>query len=110
MGVKLKYPVCLEFDENEFVDITDFRGYARYMMYPEPVGIVLSDELNDMATRAVNERRVTIDEAFSKLVKRDSHGHIDYGYSDGLDGFTYGQELLFFCDENTAEQLLFKTA
>lgn len=31
---------------------------------------------------------------------------IDYSYNDGFDGFRYGQELLCFCDIETAAQRL----
>lgn len=47
-----------------------------------------------------------LEDAFKKLVKRDSKGRIGYSYSDGFDGFRYGQELLCFCDIETAAQRL----
>ena len=89
-----------------FMDIADFRDYARSMMFPDPVGIDMSDEFNDMVTEAVNSGKTTLEDAFKKLVKRDSKGRIDYSYSDGFDGFRYGQELLCFCDIETAAQRL----
>lgn len=78
--IKLNTPIRTEVDEDFFMDISDFRGYARSMMYP--------------------------DQTFKKLVKRDRKGRIDYSYSDGFDGFRYGQELLCFCDTKTAAQYL----
>ena len=85
--IKLNTPIRTEVDEDFFMDISDFRGYARSMMYPDQTGIDMSDELK-------------------KLVKRDRKGRIDYSYSDGFDGFRYGQELLCFCDTKTAAQYL----
>ena len=52
--IKLNTPIRTEVDEDFFMDISDFRGYARSMMYPDPTGIDMSDELNDMVTEAVN--------------------------------------------------------
>lgn len=104
--IKLNTPIRTEVDEDFFMDISDFRGYARSMMYPDPTGIDMSDELNDMVTEAVNSGKTTLEDAFKKLVKRDRKGRIDYSYSDGFDGFRYGQELLCFCDTETATQCL----
>ena len=104
--IKLNTPIRTEVDEDFFMDISDFRGYARSMMYPDPTGIDMSDELNDMVTEAVNNGKTTLEDAFKKLVKRDRKGCIDYSYSDGFDGFRYGQELLCFCDTKTAAQCL----
>ena len=104
--VKLKKPVLCEVDENYFVSAADFRSYAHCMMYPDPVGIVMSGKLNDMVTGAVNDGKLTIKEAFEKLVKRNAHGFIDYTYSDGTDGYTPGRELLEFYDEATAAMLI----
>lgn len=103
---KLMNTIRTEVDEDYFMDIADFRDYARSMMFPDPVGIDMSDELNDMVTKAVNNGKTTLEDAFKKLVKHDSKGHIDYSYSDGFDGFRYGQELLCFCDTETAAQRL----
>lgn len=69
--VKLKKPVLCEVDENYFVSAADFRSYAHCMMYPDPVGIVMSGKLNDIVTGAVNDAKLTIKEAFDKLVKRN---------------------------------------
>lgn len=104
--IKLNTPIRTEVDEDFFMDISDFRGYARSMMYPDPTGIDMSDELNDMVTKAVNSGKTTLEDAFKKLVKRDREGRIDYSYSDGFDGFRYGQELLCSCDTKTAAQCL----
>lgn len=104
--IKLNTPIRTEVDEDFFMDISDFRDYARSMMFPDPVGIAMSDELNDMVTEAVNSGKTTLEDAFKKLVKRDSKGRIGYSYSDGFDGFRYGQELLCFCDIETAAQRL----
>lgn len=52
--VKLKKPVLCEVDENYFVSAADFRSCAHCMMYPDPVGIVMSGKLNDIVTGAVN--------------------------------------------------------
>jgi hypothetical protein len=104
--VKLKKPVLCEVDENYFVSAADFRSYAHCMMYPDPVGIVMSGKLNDMVTGAVNDGKLTIKEAFDKLVKRNAHGFIDYSYSDGTDGYLPGRELLEFYDEATAAELI----
>lgn len=104
--VKLKKPVLCEVDENYFVSAADFRSYAHCMMYPDPVGIVMSGKLNDIVTGAVNDGKLTIKEAFDKLVKRNAHGFIDYSYSDGTDGYLPGRELLEFCDEATAAKLI----
>lgn len=90
---KLTNTIRTEVDEDYFMDIADFRDYARSMMFPDPVGIAMSDELNDIVTEAVNSGKTTLEDAFKKLVKRDSKGRIDYSYSDGFDGFRYGQEL-----------------
>ena len=87
---KLTNTIRIEVDEDYFMDITDFRDYARSMMFPDPVGIDMSDELNDMVTKAVNNGKTTLEDAFKKLVKRNSKGHIDHSYSDGFDGFRYG--------------------
>ena len=57
-------------------------------------------------TEAVNNGKTTLEDAFKKLVKRDSKGRIDYSYSDGFDGFRYGQKLLCFCDIETVAQHL----
>lgn len=57
---------------------------------------------------AVNNSKTALKDVFKKLVKRDSKGRIDYSYSDGFDGFQYGQELLCFCDTETAAQRLGK--
>lgn len=70
--VKLKKPVLCEVDENYFVSAADFRSYAHCMMYPDPVGIVMSGKLNDIVTGAVNDGKLTIKEAFDKLVKRNA--------------------------------------
>ncbi len=51
---KLTNTIRTEVDEDYFMDIADFRDYARSMMFPDPVGIAMSDELNDMVTEAVN--------------------------------------------------------
>lgn len=104
--IKLNTPIRTEVDEDFFMDISDFRGYARSMMYPDPTGIDMSDELNDMVTEAVNSGKTTLEDAFKKLVKRDSKCRIGYSCSDGFDGFRYGQELLCFCDIETAAQRL----
>ena len=53
-----------------------------------------------------NDGKLTIKEAFDKLVKRNAHGFIDYSYSDGTDGYLPGRELLKFCDEATAAKLI----
>ena len=55
---------------------------------------------------AVNNSKTALKDVFKKLVKRDSKSRIDYSYSDGFDGFRYGQELLCFCDTETAAQRL----
>lgn len=104
--VKLKKPVLCEVDEKYFVSAADFRSYAHCMMYPDPVGIVMSGKLNDIVAGAVNDGKLTIKEAFDKLVKRNAHGFIDYSYSDGTDGYLPGRELLEFCDEATAAKLI----
>lgn len=70
--VKLKKPVLCEVDENYFVSAADFRSYAHCMMYPDLVGIVMSGKLNDIVTGAVNDGKLTIKEAFDKLVKRNA--------------------------------------
>ena len=57
-------------------------------------------------TGAVNDGKLTIKEAFDKLVKRNAHGLIDYTYSDGTDGYLPGRELLEFYDEATAAKLI----
>lgn len=49
---KLTNTIRTEVDEDYFMDIADFRDYARSMMFPDPVGIDMSDELNDMVTEA----------------------------------------------------------
>ena len=103
---KLTNTIRTEVDEDYFMDIADFRDYARSMMFPDPVGIDMSDELNDMVTEAVNNGKTTLEDAFKKLVKRNRKGRIDCSYSDGFDGFRYGQELLCFCDTETAAQRL----
>lgn len=103
---KLTNTIRTEVDNDYFMDIADFRDYARSMMFPDPVGIDMSDEFNDMVTEAVNSGKTTLEDAFKKLVKRDSKGRIDYSYSDGFDGFRYGQELLCFCDTEIAAQRL----
>ena len=103
---KAQKPVLCEVDENYFVSAADFRSYAHCMMYPDPVGIVMSGKLNDIVTGAVNDGKLTIKEAFDKLVKRNVHGFIDYSYSDGTDGYLPGRELLEFCDEATAAKLI----
>ena len=105
---KLTNTIRTEVDEDYFMDIADFRDYARSMMFPDPVGIDMSDELNDMVTEAVNSGKTTLEDSFKKLVKRDAKGRIDYSYSDGFDGFRYGQELLCFCDTETAAKRLGK--
>lgn len=105
---KLTNTIRTEVDEDYFMDIADFRDYARSMMFPDPVGIDMSDELNDMVTEAVNSGKTTLEDSFKKLVKRDAKGRIDYSYSDGFDAFRYGQELLCFCDTETAAQRLGK--
>lgn len=92
--VKLKKPVLCEVDENYFVSAADFRSYAHCMMYPDPVGIVMSGKLNDIVTGAVNDAKLTIKEAFDKLVKRNAHGFIDY--------IVYGKRLASK-SENTVE-------
>ena len=91
------------------IDVNDFRGYAAYMMYPDPVAVVMSDKLNDMVTSAINDGKITLREAFDKLAKRDRYGRIDYEYSDGTDGYMPGRELLCFCDEDTAAEHLTNT-
>ena len=85
---KLTNTIRTEVDEDYFMDIADFRDYARSMMFPDPVGIDMSDELNDMVTEAVNSGKTTLEDSFKKLVKRDAKGRIDYSYSDGFDGFS----------------------
>ena len=35
--VKLNTPLHCEVEEDYFIDVKDFRGYAAYMMYPDPV-------------------------------------------------------------------------
>lgn len=50
--------------------------------------------------------KTALEDVFKKLVKRDSKGRIDYSYNDGFDGFRYGQELLCFCNIETAAQRL----
>lgn len=57
---------------------------------------------------AVNNSKTALKDVFKKLVKRDSKSCIDYSYSDGIDGFQYGQELLCFCDTETTAQRLGK--
>lgn len=61
---KLKKPVLCEVDENYFVSAADFRSYAHCMMYPDPVGIVMSGKLNDIVTGAVNDGKIS--ELFEK--------------------------------------------
>lgn len=75
---KLTNTIRTEVDNDYFMDIADFRDYARSMMFPDPVGIDMSDEFNDMVTEAVNSGKTTLEDAFKKLVKRDSKGRIDY--------------------------------
>ena len=74
---KLTNTIRTEVDEDYFMDIADFRDYARSMMFPDPVGIDMSDELNDMVTEAVNSGKTTLEDSFKKLVKRDAKGRID---------------------------------
>lgn len=107
--VKLNTPLHCEVEEDYFIDVKDFRGYAAYMMYPDPVAVVMSDKLNDMVTSAINDGKITLREAFDKLAKRDRYGRIDYKYSDGTDGYVPGRELLCFCDEVTAAERLADT-
>lgn len=64
--IKLNNPVHTELDEGYFIDIVDFRGYARSMMYSDPVAVVMSDELNDLVTDAVNKGKITLNDAFDK--------------------------------------------
>lgn len=104
--IKLTKPILIEIDEGYSVPVKDFRQYARCMMYPDPTGIDMSEELDDLVTNAINEGKTTLHAAFDKLVKRDTNGRIDYSYSDGFDGFVYGQELLCFCDVKTAIERL----
>lgn len=59
-----------------------------------------------MVTEVVNNGKTILEDAFKKLVKRNGKGRIDHSYSDGFDGFRYGQELLCFCDIETAAQRL----
>lgn len=103
--IKLNNPVRTELDEGYFIDIVDFRGYARSMMYPDPVVVVMSDELNDLVTDAINKGKITLNDAFDKLTKRNARGHIDYEYSDGTDGNLPGRELLCFCDISVVKKL-----
>lgn len=103
--IKLNNPVHTELDEGYFIDIVDFRGYARSMMYPDPVAVVMSDELNDLVTDAVNKGKITLNDAFDKLTKRNARGYIDYEYSDGTDGNLPGRELLCFYDISVAKKL-----
>jgi len=58
---KLTNTIRTEVDEDYFMDIADFRDYARSMMFPDPVGIAMSDELNDMVTEAVGSSRISSD-------------------------------------------------
>ena len=104
--IKLNTPIRTEVDEDFFRDISYFGGYARRLIYRDQTGIDMCYELNDMVTEAVNSGKTTLEDAFKKLVKRDRKGRIDYSYSDGFDGFRYGQELLCFCDTKTAAQYL----
>lgn len=104
--IKLTKPILMEIDEGYSVPVEDFRQYARCMMYPDPTGVDMSEELNELVTNAVNEGKSTLHAAFDKLVKRDCKGRIDYSYSDGFDGFLYGQELLCFCNVKTAIERL----
>ena len=55
---------------------------------------------------SVNNSKTALEDAFKKLVKHDSKCRIGYSCSDGFDGFRYGQELLCFCDIETAAQRL----
>lgn len=64
------------------------------------------DETYDGCTLEIQLCKLTIKEAFDKLVKRNAHGFIDYSYSDGTDGYLPGRELLEFCDEATAAKLI----
>ena len=84
---KLTNTIRTEVDEDYFMDIADFRDYARSMMFPDPVGIDMSDELNDMVTEAVNSGKTTLEDSFKKLVKRDAKGRIDYSTAMGLTVF-----------------------
>lgn len=104
--IKLTKPILMEIDEGYSVPVEDFRQYARCMMYPDPTGVDMSEELNELVTNAVNEGKTTLHAAFDKLVKRDTNGRIDYSYSDGTDGYLPGRELLEFCDEATAAKLI----
>lgn len=81
--IKLTKPILMEIDEGYSVPVEDFRQYARCMMYPDPTGVDMSEELNELVTNAVNEGKTTLHAAFDKLVKRDCKGRIDYSYSDG---------------------------
>lgn len=107
--VKLNTPLHCEIEENYFIDVNDFKEYANYMMYPDPVAVVMSDKLNNMVTSAINDGKITLREAFDKLAKRDRYGRIDYKHSDGTDGYMPGRELLCFCDEVTAAERLADT-
>ena len=79
--IKLNTPIRTEVDEDFFMDISDFRGYARSMMYPDPTGIDMSDELNDMVTKAVNSGKTTLEDAFKKLKGNNKELHIIPGAS-----------------------------
>lgn len=60
---KLTNTIRTEVDNDYFMDIADFRDYARSMMFPDPVGIDMSDEFNDMVTEAVNSGKTTLEDA-----------------------------------------------
>ena len=64
---KLTNTIRAEVHEDYFMDIADFRDYARSRMFPDPVGIDMNDELNDMVTEAVNNGKTTLEDAFKKM-------------------------------------------
>ena len=63
--IKLTKPILMEIDEGYSVPVEDFRQYARCMMYPDPTGVDMSEELNELVTNAVNEGKTTLQRSTS---------------------------------------------
>jgi|GEM_PF-4569308 len=73
-------------------DITAFRGYAEYMMFPDPTYIELSSETADIATDAVNQG-LDIHKVYKAL-------RSGYQYDE------LGREFISFPDAESAKQTL----
>lgn len=74
---KLTNTIHTEVDNDYFMDIADFRDYARSMMFPDPVGI----DMSDLNISLENDCNGTSSDAYLQLTFSLKHIGFSGGYN-----------------------------